>query len=73
MSSTVDGLEFAVPSMHPEVITEGFMPIRIRHPDKKRASTQQPGISLVMPEAIPFSQATCTAIYTIFGVLFGSI
>lgn len=54
-------------------LMEDFMPIRVRHPDKNSPSTQQPEISLVMLEAMLFSQASYTAIDTVFGVLCGSI
>ena len=48
------------------------MLIRIGHADKNSASMQRPAIPLLMLEAIPFSQASYTAVDTVFGVLCGS-
>ncbi len=52
---------------------EGFMPIRIRHRDKNIAWPQLPDISPIRPKAMLYSQASYTAIATVFGVLCGSI
>lgn len=38
------------------------MPVRIKHPGKDSTTVQQLGISLVMPEEIPFLQGSYTAI-----------
>ena len=48
------------------------MLIRIEHPDKYSASTQRPASSLLILETISFSEASYTAIDTVFGVLCGS-
>ncbi|MBT9159893.1 MAG: tyrosine-type recombinase/integrase [Dehalococcoidia bacterium] len=72
-SSTVDRPGFAALSMRSEVVMEGFMPIRIRHRDKNIAWPQLPDISPIRPKAMLYSQASYTAIATLFGVLCGSI
>jgi len=56
-----------------EVVMEGLMPIRPKHHDKNSTTTRQLEISLVMPEEIPFSQVSYTALKAMFGVLYGSI
>jgi hypothetical protein len=64
---------FAAPSMRSEMVMEGVMPIRIRHRDKNIASTQLPDSSPFRPQAMLHSQASYTAIATVFWVLCGSI
>lgn len=73
LSSAVDRPELVAPPMCSEAVTEGFMPIRIRHCDKNTALTKQAGIPGLRPKPIPHLQACCTAIATVFGVLYGSI
>ena len=69
MCSTVDRLPFAARWTRSEKNMEGIMPIRIRHRDKTSVLTQQPDISMVKTEAMPFSQACYRALETVFGVL----
>jgi len=73
MSSTVDRLAFAAPSSVYDRKSEGFLPIRIKHHYKNSTTTQQLEISLVMPEDIPFSQVSYTALKAMFGALYESI
>jgi len=49
------------------------MPIRIKHRDKISALPQQPDISMVKIETMPFLRASYTALEAMFGVLYGSI
>lgn len=73
MCSTVGWLAFGARWTRSEVNVEGFMPIRIRCRDKVSASTQQPDVSMVKTETIPFSQASYTVLETVFGMLCGYI
>ncbi len=49
------------------------MTICIRHREKTSVSMQQADFSPVTTDAIPVSQASCTALETVFGVLSGSM
>jgi hypothetical protein len=64
---------FAAQLMRFEVVREGLMPIHLKHHDKNITTAQQLEISLVMPEEVPPSQVSYTALKTVFGVLYGSI
>jgi hypothetical protein len=56
-----------------EVVMECLMLICLKHHDKNSTTTEQLEISLVMPEEMPFSQVSYTALKAMFGVLYGSI
>ncbi len=64
---------FAAQLIDCEVIAGVLMPIRIKRLDKNCALMQQPVIPLLLIEAVPFSQASYTAVDTTFGVLCGLI
>jgi len=49
-----------------KVIVEEFMPIRIKHRDKNRTSTQQPGTSLVATETAMLPKVSYIARTTVF-------
>ena len=66
MSSTAARLVSVALSMGFEAITEDILTTRIKHRDKTSVSAQQ-------ANAIPISQASYTALETVFVVLSGSI